>query len=179
MNERIKERVIVKYNPKYYDAKGVYTKDEWTEFSDIGRLFDGKRLSIEEYLEAENNFIAFVNDCLDIAGCRYLTINWSWEYEKKFFRDRIKDVCKLDPSFDESECLTLIHEIEAKNRVSIPIAMYLFKLMLRNAFNLSLSNGKRKIKFYMGYEYYLHFFTCIDSETLKKIADKRNLYVVW
>ena len=27
MNERIKERVIVKYNPKYYDAKGVYTKD--------------------------------------------------------------------------------------------------------------------------------------------------------
>ncbi len=179
MDMRIKERVIAKYNPKYYDAKGVYTKDEWTEFSDIGREFEGKRLSLEEYLVVENHFIAFVEDCLDIAGCRYLTIDWSWEYEKKVFRDRIKGVCKLDPNFDESECMTLIHEVEEKNRIPIPIAMYLFRLMLRYAFNLSLSNRRRKIKFYMGYEYYLHFFTCIESETLKEIAGKHNLYVVW
>ena len=39
---RIEERVIVKYNPKYYDAKGVYTKDEWTDFSDIGKEFEGE-----------------------------------------------------------------------------------------------------------------------------------------
>ena len=176
---RIEERVIVKYNPKYYDAKGVYTKDEWTDFSDIGKEFEGKRLSLEEYLEEENNFIAFVKECLELAECHYLTTNWSWENDQKYFKKSIKSICKLDPNFDESECLTLVQEIDAKKRISTSIAMYLFKLMLRYAFNASLSNRKRKIKFYMGYEYYLHFFTSIDRETLKKIASKYNLYVVW
>ena len=75
---RMKERVIVKYNPKYYDIQGVYTKDEWTDFSDVGREFEGKRLSIEEYLVVENNFIAFVRECVELVGCKYLTIDWNW-----------------------------------------------------------------------------------------------------
>ena len=69
---RMKERVIVRYNPKYYDTQGVYTKDEWTDFSDVGREFEGKRLSIEEYLVVENNFIAFVRECVELVGCKYL-----------------------------------------------------------------------------------------------------------
>lgn len=175
---RKKERVIAKYNPKYYNEKGIYTKDEWTDFCDIGKEFEGKRLSLEEYMEVENNYIAFLLECLNFGNCHSLTIDWSqWGYEKKFFRKCVKSICKKDPNFDESECLTFIHKIESKKRVSIPIAMFLFKLMLRYAFNLSLSNGKRSIKFYMGYEYYLHFFTCIEYETLKEIARKYNLYV--
>lgn len=31
----------------------------------------------------------------------------------------------------------------------------------------------------MGYEYYPHFFTFIDSEVLSEKARKYNLYLVW
>ena len=177
---RMKERVIVKYNPKYYDIQGVYTKDEWTDFSDVGREFEGKRLSIEEYLVVENNFIAFVRECLELIGCKYLTIDWNWwNGDKKSYRDSIKSNCKLDPNFEETEYLALFNEVEVKNRVSIPKSMCLFRLMLRCSLGISLSNRKRKIKLYMGYEYYLHFFTCIDSEVLSEKARKYNLYLVW
>ena len=28
---------IVKYSPEYYDENGVYQRNEWTAFSDIGK----------------------------------------------------------------------------------------------------------------------------------------------
>ena len=33
---------IVKYVPDGYDESGVYRRDEWTDYSDVGKTFDGK-----------------------------------------------------------------------------------------------------------------------------------------
>ena len=35
---------IVKYAPENYDERGIYRKDEWVALSDIGNVYDGKRL---------------------------------------------------------------------------------------------------------------------------------------
>lgn len=34
---------IVKYVPDGYDEYGVYRRDEWTDYSDVGKTFDGKK----------------------------------------------------------------------------------------------------------------------------------------
>jgi len=49
---------IVKYKPKFYDEKGVYQKDEWTSFDDVGKVYEGKIVTMEEYLDIENRFIS-------------------------------------------------------------------------------------------------------------------------
>ena len=41
---------IVKYSPQKYNRNGVYTADEWTSRDDIGKYFDGKLFTLEEYL---------------------------------------------------------------------------------------------------------------------------------
>lgn len=177
---RMKEHVIVKYNPMYYDRNGVYTKDEWTSFCDIGKVFDGERFSLDEYTKVETNYIEFILECLRLTDCDYLSIDWNWGYEKKFFRYIIKnETYKFDPNFDESKCLSLICKIENQKRVSIHNAIFFIKLMLRESFNVCFYNKKKKIKFYMGYEYYLHFFTCLNKDVVKGIAEKYNLYLVW
>lgn len=173
-----KERIIVKYNPDYYNENGVYTKEEWSSFNDIGEKFGDEVLTIKEYVNTENNFIDFIIDCLKISDCKFLTVDWSWEYEKKNLRSCMKRISELDADFDEYGYLELLHRIESKKKISISIARLLIKLMLRESFNLSLSNKKRKIKFYIGYEYYLHFFTDIDTKILQAIAEKYHLYVI-
>lgn len=41
---------IVKYSPQKYDSNGIYTTDEWTSMWDVGKKFDGKLFTLEEYL---------------------------------------------------------------------------------------------------------------------------------
>ena len=48
---------VTKYNPDFRDSGGAYTKDEWTAFSDIGRLYGGVAFTIEEYLRVESAYI--------------------------------------------------------------------------------------------------------------------------
>ena len=50
---------VCKYDPAFRDEKGAYKKDEWTDFSDIGRAFDGKVFTEEEYYETEDRYVAF------------------------------------------------------------------------------------------------------------------------
>lgn len=175
---RKKERIIVKYDPKFFNEDGIYTKDEWTSFYDIGKMFDNRVLTLKDYIITENNYIDFMLDCLKLSDCKFLTIEWSWEYEKKYFRSCMKKISAIDPDFNEYEYLLLVHEIESKKKISISIARSLFKLMLRESFNLCLSNQSKKIKIYAGYEYYLHVFTDIDTHILQETAERHHLHLI-
>jgi hypothetical protein len=48
---------ITKYNPKHRNNAGAYTKDEWTEFSDVGKKFDGKTLTYAQYIKVEDAYV--------------------------------------------------------------------------------------------------------------------------
>lgn len=47
---------LQKYDPAAYDSRG-YTKDEWTDVSDIGRTFEGRPLSRAAYASVEDSYI--------------------------------------------------------------------------------------------------------------------------
>jgi hypothetical protein len=40
---------ITKYDPKYRDANGFFTKKEWIASSDIGKVYDGKIFTASDY----------------------------------------------------------------------------------------------------------------------------------
>lgn len=48
---------ITKYNPIFRDEKGAYIKDEWTSFSDIGKRFQGRELTLKEYEKFETLYL--------------------------------------------------------------------------------------------------------------------------
>ena len=49
---------ITKYDPVYRNAAGAYLRDEWTSVSDIGKYFDGKALTVEEYRAVEDAYVS-------------------------------------------------------------------------------------------------------------------------
>lgn len=57
---------VTKYNPVNRDENGYYLKDEWTSFSDIGKLYNGIEFTIEEYLKYEK---AYIDSILVIMDC--------------------------------------------------------------------------------------------------------------
>ena len=60
---------ITKYDPKNRNLDGIYLKDEWTRYSDIGKTFEGNIVTQDEYLKFEASYIKAVlllMDCLQV-----------------------------------------------------------------------------------------------------------------
>lgn len=47
---------IVKYNSINY-LNGVYITEEWSSKSDIGKIFNGHKFTINEYMQTEREYI--------------------------------------------------------------------------------------------------------------------------
>ena len=48
---------VTRYDPAYRDPRGAYTIETWTSIGDVGRVFEGHVLSIEEYEGVESAYI--------------------------------------------------------------------------------------------------------------------------
>jgi hypothetical protein len=68
------EHRITKYNPNFRRADGAYTRDEWTEFTDIGHSFGGVVLTLEEYQRVEAAYVTTALAFLGEAGVSSLVV---------------------------------------------------------------------------------------------------------
>ena len=58
---------ITKYDPAFRD-NGIYTRDEWTSISDVGKTYNGVPFSMDEYVKVESNYIACVKSIMRHLG---------------------------------------------------------------------------------------------------------------
>jgi hypothetical protein len=66
---------VTKYDPRFRDPSGAYTRDEWTSVDDIGRTFGGVTLTAEEYERVETAYASAVVAMLAEAGVEQLIVN--------------------------------------------------------------------------------------------------------
>ena len=65
---------VTKYDPQYR-VGGAYTREEWTSFADVGRVFGGEKLTLAAYEQAEAQHIRFLADLAAMCGAGPLRIN--------------------------------------------------------------------------------------------------------
>ena len=57
---------VSRYDPALRDHHGRFTGSEWTSAADIGRVYDGRRLTVTDYRAAEDRYVRAV---LAFASC--------------------------------------------------------------------------------------------------------------
>jgi hypothetical protein len=143
---------IVKYRPEFYDEKGHYQKDEWTSFSDVGKEYEGRIVTMEEYLEIENRFISITHVILEEAGCKYVTLG----YIENSRRKKVKEGMRVSTS-----------EID-----------YYLRLALRGKVFIVFINSSKGIQFDWSEDYlYMHLYCRIPEDRLREIVESRGLYL--
>ena len=70
---RFKYRVT-KYDPQFRDAAGVYRREEWTYFRQVGKKITGKVLTIREYSRTESAYLEVLRSMLEEAKLPFLEI---------------------------------------------------------------------------------------------------------
>ena len=77
---------ITKYNPKNRDTRGAYLINEWTAYSDINKIIDGKSLNYTEYLAVENAYVNAINVFMICNGLTVLLVD-CLEKKQKLYQD--------------------------------------------------------------------------------------------
>lgn len=130
---------IAKYNPQYRDATGAYLKDEWTSYSDVGQIFNGHLLTIEEYLTIEKTYIKAIivfMECLNIYALKVTDL------EQEGLR------CKAVHGIEN---LIRISNGEWIDKEKMHIVI---QLILRNSIWCKLESPEMFVHF--GYDYYMY-----------------------
>ena len=144
----MKQYRVTKYNPACRDTNGIYLKDEWTDYSDIGKSYDGYILTAEEYYKVENNYIQMCNEVWQMQGSYPISVN---DVEKRRFSPIIPKTIK-----DKEHLTKIISEILE------------CKLWAR------LEGENFFIHF--GYDYYMYIGTILEMDTMSNLASKYNLF---
>lgn len=65
---------ITKYAPQFRKPTGEYTRHEWTAYSDVGRVYNGVKLTLDEYLRVEEAHLDAAEAFLREAQVPSLTV---------------------------------------------------------------------------------------------------------
>ena len=113
---------ITKYNPKFRDHTGAYKKDDWISFSDIGKSFENKILSAEDYYNVEEAYIEAISFFMNFLGIDYLRIS---ALEKKHMVPKQRD------RFYFSDLLNAYQEIHINQKINTALVLDVARLALR------------------------------------------------
>ena len=143
------------YRVSKYDLRfrinGIYTRDEWTSIGDVGKYYESKKFTLEQYIEVENNYVDFVEDCLRLLKVNSMKIIG---FESRGYGCPYTNRQRL---YDKELLLSVVRDC------------------LREKCWCRLIAPEMMITF--GYDYYLYIKCPLKSTVIFEIASNHNLFV--
>jgi hypothetical protein len=157
---------VTKYNPDFRDENGYYTLiEEWTCPSEIGKTFNGKEFTLDEYLQIEAAYIdsaikLIEESCINSLRILGLECNISEEdrtsllFEKEFEKLVLKEDLLVN-----------------KNEIRL-----ICKMVLRNLLWCQLFS-KDSFFVHFGWDYYMYIGSFVNCSTAIEFAENNGLFV--
>ena len=138
---------ISKYNPANR-IDGVYIVNEWTSFSDIGKIYEGTKLSYEMYQKTECAYIIFCLKLMEWAHISDVSIQ-----QAEYYTDEIRFPLRV---FDKNSVCQMITACLREQ--------CWLKLIAKDFF------------IHFGYDYYMYVGTLLPFSAVSKLATEYGLF---
>ena len=155
---------VTKYNPIYRDAQGRYTREEWTSIEDIGKLYKGEELTVEEYEVIENAYVEAVVFAMKQLELETLKVTELETGEYTVY----KGVSDLTSEH-------FYKTVQNNKDVSIDDVPHLVKLILREIIWAKLVSDDLCVHF--GYDYYMYFIIKKKLEKVIRHISEKGLFI--
>src|SRR3990167_6936831 len=149
---------VTKYNPLFRNENGAYQKDEWTSYSDIGKVFDGQVLTPTNYLQVEDSYIKAIGLFMEFLTADSLTVVGLEKNSAPEKKDALFSV----------EMLNIYYAIGENEVISQKTILTIARLCLRSNIWCRLESDKMFVHF--GYDYYMYVGS--KNKTNKILVEK-------
>jgi hypothetical protein len=156
---------ITKYDPKKRNSQGWFIEDTWTSRSEVGSLYQGEKLTYDEYIRVENLYIDAIVQFMKGLNVSCLQVK-SLENH-----DRINE----DPSVDKAEVM-FVNTLKENDLLSLEQVKVVSKLILREYFWCKLIS-KYKMFVDFGYDYYMYIGSRLECKDILQRIRESGLYV--
>ena len=169
---------VARYLPRLYDENGHYTiMRDWSGYFDIGKVYRGKVLTVDEYLKWESEYLGFLFDFLDAEG-----INCLYPFCIGIPSTRIlKKDLKLCPPIGGikglSKSIQYLRNIYIGQRITKNRWRFLFTFLLREMGGMGLRSADSKVLLDIGENYYIKLTSTLPHEQLRELAERHHLYL--
>ena len=140
---------LTKYDPQHRNESGDYLVDEWTEFSDIGKAFNGIVLTLDVYENIERNYI---ETACQLLGMTTIQVFSATDIEGSF-------PCDID-----------------QKSISITVLPNILRGLLRNEFWCRLITHEG-FYIHIGRDYYMYLGLPGQVESATEIAKNNGLFL--
>ncbi len=164
---KLSAKEVTKYNPKNRDEKGNYIIDEWIDYTDVGKKFEGVIFLLSDYKIIEDRYVNAVKFLFEYYNCNKIQL-----VSKKIFPEEDLEWLKdKDLEIFYSELLTL-------RTINIDDIDKVVKLILRGAFYAELHGKKdRRVSVRFSYDYYMYLNFPENEHIIRYIENYFGLYV--
>ena len=156
---------ITKYDPQYRNPEGHFTQEEWTSYADIGKLYNNKSLTYNDYLKTETLYINaihyFINE-LAISSLQIIELE--------------RPNAIINDAHNTNEMITLFNDIRDNDWIKSDQIDTLCKLILREQIWCKLINDE-KIYIHFGYDYYMYIGTILPCQNAITQIHYEGLFV--
>ena len=162
---------ITKYPPEGYCSDRYFIQSEWEDISDIGKSYNGRVLSEQEYLSIEQQHVNVIIDLFNASGCRKLKMYY-WP------NDNIIDPKKEWPLYEQNRQLIKewMTRLRFRTYIGIEDIPTIARLCLRQYGYVLLGNLKRGLYIRFGECMYITFRSKLFTNQLNSIAKNHHLY---
>jgi hypothetical protein len=156
---------ITKYDSNKRNSQGWFIEDTWTSYSDVGSLYQGERLTYDEYIRVENLYTNAIMQFMKSLNVSHLQIKGLENH----------DSINEDPSVDKAEVM-FVNALKENDLLSLDQVKMASKLILREYFSCKLIS-KHIMFVHFGYDYYMYIGSSLEcKDTLQKVRES-GLYV--
>ncbi|WP_433540936.1 hypothetical protein ACQP10_04390 [Streptosporangium sandarakinum] len=140
---------VTKYDPRLRNETGAFTGDDWTSISDIGEVFDGRRLTRERYEQVEAAHVRAVELFAQESGVTDLTV-------------RTPELHDLGPGFLLPDHVSAVsgglspEDFYDGLTVSLTTGLELVRAMLREDGLWCVLEAEDRFRVAVGWDYYLY-----------------------
>lgn len=164
---------ITKYNPLFRNDEGIYLKEDWTAISDIGKVFNGKELTIESYKKTEDSYITVIHSIMEYLNVPYLTVT---DVTRSFPLEMFKNIMSKYHELYSDEMIEYYSREKNNDTLEKESIDVFCRLLLREDIGSKIFYD-RKMKIFIGYDYLMSIHTSKSLDSMISLIEELGLYV--
>lgn len=165
---------ITKYDPCLRDERRRYMKEDWIAISDIGKVFEGEKLTIENYKKVEDAYVSAIESILNLMKIPKLHAD---NLYRSYSLEKLREYSEQYKELYTPEIIEYFTNVNRKKVIKRQEVDTLVRLLLREDLGVWSLLYKNNLEISIGYDYLMTVKTSVPLDSIISKIEENGMFV--